>query len=164
MNSPFIWIQYILIQMSPPESIFLIENRWNHFGFCVRTTANRSMQQFIMLDYCMHFALHLPPGEVEKKSPVILFLDGLASRRNIPSMLYLKENNIFHFYIAFNTSIQGQSNNNGPNVWRLWLQEWGWEHLLWKQSTATLTWLFDSRGKNLWNKKEQIYFILLPTI
>ena len=63
----------------------------------------------------MHLVKHLPSNQGKKRSPVILFLDGHASRWDVPSMLYLMEHNVFPFYIASHTSIQGQPNNNGPN-------------------------------------------------
>jgi hypothetical protein len=77
----------------------------------VRTSKSGSMTQEIFYDYCQHFCGSLP----EHHEPVILFLDGHASRWNTQALKYLHDNNVFLFFFASHTSIWAQPNDCGLN-------------------------------------------------
>jgi hypothetical protein len=77
----------------------------------VRTTKSGSMTQEIFFDYCKHFVSSLK----EEHEPVILFLDGHASRWNTQALKYLFDNNVFVFFFASHTSIWAQPNDCGLN-------------------------------------------------
>jgi hypothetical protein len=78
----------------------------------VRTSKSGSMTQEIFYDYCVHFVSSLPEDEHE---PVILFLDGHASRWNTQALKYLFDHNVFVFFFASHTSIWAQPNDCGLN-------------------------------------------------
>ena len=48
--------------------------------------------------------------------PVLLFLDGHASRWSVKALLYLRENNVFVFCVPSHTTIWSQPNDAGPNA------------------------------------------------
>jgi hypothetical protein len=77
----------------------------------VRTSKSGSMTQEIFYDYCKHFVASLP----DDHQPVILFLDGHASRWNTQALKYLYENKVFVFFFASHTSIWAQPNDCGLN-------------------------------------------------
>jgi hypothetical protein len=77
----------------------------------VRTSKSGSMTQEIFYDYCKHFVSSLE----EEHEPVILFLDGHASRWNTQALKYLFDNNVFVFFFASHTSIWAQPNDCGLN-------------------------------------------------
>ncbi len=77
----------------------------------VRTSKSGSMTQEIFYDYCLHFVSSLP----EEHEPVILFLDGHASRWNTQALKYLFDHNVFVFFFASHTSIWAQPNDCGLN-------------------------------------------------
>jgi hypothetical protein len=80
-------------------------------GVLVRTSKKGSMTQEIFYDYCEHFVGSLP----EDHDPVVLFLDGHASRWNTQALKYLHDNNVFVFFFASHTSIWAQPNDCGLN-------------------------------------------------
>ena len=61
----------------------------------VRTSKSGSMTQEIFYDYCKHFVSSLK----DDHEPVILFLDGHASRWNTQALKYLFDNNVFVFFL-----------------------------------------------------------------
>ena len=69
------------------------------------------MTQEIFYDFCKHFVTSLP----EQHEPVVLFLDGHASRWNTQALRYLYENKVFVFFFASHTSIWAQPNDCGLN-------------------------------------------------
>jgi hypothetical protein len=77
----------------------------------VRTSKSGSMTQGIFFYYCKHFVGSLK----ENHEPVILFLDGHASRWNAQALKYLYQNNVFVFFFASHTSIWAQPNDCGLN-------------------------------------------------
>jgi hypothetical protein len=77
----------------------------------VRTSKSGSMTQEIFYDYCKHFVSSLKNDH----EPVILFLDGHASRWNTQALKYLFDNNVFVFFFASHTSIWAQPNDCGLN-------------------------------------------------
>jgi hypothetical protein len=77
----------------------------------VRTSKSGSMTQEIFFDYCKHFVASLE----EDHEPVILFLDGHASRWNTQALKYLYSNKVFVFFFASHTSIWAQPNDCGLN-------------------------------------------------
>jgi hypothetical protein len=77
----------------------------------VRTSKSGSMTQEIFLDYCQHFVASLE----EDHGPVILFLDGHASRWNTQALKYMFDNKVFLFFFASHTSIWAQPNDCGLN-------------------------------------------------
>jgi hypothetical protein len=77
----------------------------------VRTSKSGSMTQEIFFDYCKHFVASLK----EDHEPVILFLDGHASRWNTQALKYLYQNKVFVFFFASHTSIWAQPNDCGLN-------------------------------------------------
>ena len=80
-------------------------------GVLVRTSKKGSMTQEIFYDFCEHFVGSLP----EEHEPVILFLDGHASRWNTQALKYLNDNDVFVFFFASHTSIWAQPNDCGLN-------------------------------------------------
>jgi len=69
------------------------------------------MTQEIFYDCCKHFVSSLKVDH----EPVILFLDGHASRWNTQALKYLLDNNVFVFFFASHTSIWAQPNDCGLN-------------------------------------------------
>jgi hypothetical protein len=59
------------------------------------------MTQEVFYLYAQHFIESLPPGS----GPVILLLDGHASRWTVQALQLLMENNVYPFFIASHTSI-----------------------------------------------------------
>ena len=88
----------------------------NPYRFACRTTKFDSMTQQIMMDYAMYFIKHLPSDQGKDKNPVILLVDGSASRRDAASPLYFMQNNVFLFILAPHTSVWSQPKDNGPNL------------------------------------------------
>ena len=80
-------------------------------GVLVRTSKKGSMTQEIFYDFCEHFVGSLP----EEHDPVVLFLDGHASRWNTQALKYLDDHNVFVFFFASHTSIWAQPNDCGLN-------------------------------------------------
>jgi hypothetical protein len=80
-------------------------------GVLVRTSKSGSMTQEIFFDFCAHFIGSLP----DDHDPVILFLDGHASRWNTQALKYLHDNKVFVFFFASHTSIWAQPNDCGLN-------------------------------------------------
>jgi hypothetical protein len=70
-----------------------------------------SMTQEIFCNFCKHFVALLP----EERDPVILFLDGHASRWNTQALKCPHDHNVFAFFFASHTSIWAQRNNCGSN-------------------------------------------------
>jgi hypothetical protein len=77
----------------------------------VRTSKSGSITQEIFYDYCTHFVASLK----EDHEPVILFLDGHASRWNTQALKYLSDNKIYLFFFASHTSIWAPPNDCGLN-------------------------------------------------
>ena len=61
----------------------------------VTTTHSGSMTQETFFHWSRHFVMSLPPFDC---GPVILFLDGHGSRWSVPSLQYLRENQVFPFF------------------------------------------------------------------
>ena len=80
-------------------------------GVLVRTSKSGSMTQEIFFDYCRHFVTSL----LDDHEPVVLFLDGHASRWNTQALKYLNDNNVYVFFFASHTSIWAQPNDCGLN-------------------------------------------------
>ena len=70
----------------------------NQFGFSVRSTKNGSMTQDTFYDWCLHFIKHLLEGQGKGGKGHILFLDGHASRWNLPALRLLMDSNVFPFF------------------------------------------------------------------
>jgi hypothetical protein len=87
----------------------------------VRSSKSGSMTQEIFFDYCKHFVASLK----DDHEPVILFLDGHASRWNAQALKYLFGNNVFAFFFASHTSIWAQPNDCGLNKRVHWAIEQG---------------------------------------
>jgi len=79
----------------------------------VSTSSKGSMTQVLFYQFCEHFVESLPSHQGKKGSPVILFLDGHASRWNVAALRYLMLNNVFPFFLASHTTIWSQPNDNG---------------------------------------------------
>ena len=90
--------------------------RRNPYGFSCRTTASGSMTRETILDWAIHFVKNLPKNQGNEKEPVLLFLDGHASRWDVCAIFYLLQNNVFPFFLASHTSVWAQPNDNGPNM------------------------------------------------
>jgi hypothetical protein len=88
-------------------------------GVLARTSKKGSMTQEIFYDFCQHFVGSLP----EEHGPVILFLDGHASRWNTQALKHLQDNNVFVFFFASHTSIWAQPNDCGSNKRVHWVIE-----------------------------------------
>jgi len=61
--------------------------------------------------WCYHFVRHLPEKYGKGKLPVVLFLDGHASREVATALQYLEENNVFGCIIPSHSSIFAQVND-----------------------------------------------------
>eukprot|EP00978_Attheya_sp_CCMP212_P027247 scaffold91161_cov32-Attheya_sp.AAC.1 len=90
----------------------------NPMNFDVRVTPNGSMDKQHFLDWSHHFVCNLPESQGKNKEPVFLTLDGHVSRSNLAAMRYLKENNVFVFFLLSHTSIWSQPNDCGVNLLR----------------------------------------------
>jgi len=77
----------------------------------VQTTHSGSMTQEVFFVYAKHFVKALKPDH----KPVILFLDGHASRWNNNVLQYFMDNKVFTFFLASHTSIWSQPNDTGVN-------------------------------------------------
>ena len=69
------------------------------------------MTQEVFFVYAKHFVNVLPPNH----GPVILFLDGHASRWNSHALQYFMDNKVYPFFLASHTSIWAQPNDAGVN-------------------------------------------------
>jgi hypothetical protein len=88
----------------------------NPMNFDVRVTPNGSMDKQHFLDWSHHFVKNLPESQGKGKEAVFLTLDGHVSRSNLAAMRYLKENNVFVFFLPSHTSIWSQPNDCGVNL------------------------------------------------
>ena len=84
----------------------LTSERWtiglkNLPDILVQMTASGSMTQEVFMMYARHFVESLLPGH----GPVILFLDGHASRWNHHALKFFMDNKVFNFFLASHTSI-----------------------------------------------------------
>ena len=75
-----------------------------------------SMDKKTFLDWSHHFVVNLPDTQGKGKEPVFLTLDGHVSRSNLTAMRYLRENNVFVFFLPSHTSIWSQPNDCGVNL------------------------------------------------
>ena len=73
----------------------------------VRTSKSGSMTQEIFCDCCKHFVSSLKVDH----EPVILFLDGHASRWNTQALKCLLDNNVFVFFFASHAPVWAQPND-----------------------------------------------------
>ncbi len=99
---------------SPTETV--TSSRWtvgleNLPDIKVETTNSGSMTQEVFMTYAKHFVETLPAGH----GPIMLFLDGHASRWNKYALKYLMDNRMFMFFLASHTSIWAQPNDAGVN-------------------------------------------------
>jgi hypothetical protein len=85
----------------------------------VASTFSGSMTQEVFYLYAQHFIESLAPGS----GPVILLLDGHASRWTVQALRLLMENDVYPFFIASHTSIWGQPNDCGINKRFHWALE-----------------------------------------
>ena len=83
----------------------------NPLGILPRTTKSGSVTHFLNL--AKHFVDSLP--KAVKGKPVLLILDGHASRWSISAIRYLLSNNVFVFYLMGHSFIWRQPNNCGAN-------------------------------------------------
>ena len=74
------------------------------------------MTQETMMDFAINFIKNFKESLGKGNIPVILLLDGHASRWNVESLIYFIENNVYPFILASYTSIWSQPNNNRPNL------------------------------------------------
>jgi len=75
----------------------------------VETTNSGSMTQEVFMVYAKHFVEALPA----EHGPVMLFLDGHASRWNKYALKFLMDNCVFAFFLASHTSIWARPNDGG---------------------------------------------------
>ena len=73
------------------------------------------MEKKEFVRFIFHFVKHLPPGQGKGGKPVLLTLDGHASRWCPLAMEYARENNVHIWCIASHTSVWCQPNDVGPN-------------------------------------------------
>jgi len=99
--SPLITRQRFLDGMSLPE-------------VTVASNTSGSSTQETFYHYCQHFVSSVLP--VAKREPIILLLDGHASRWNTQALLLLFHNRIFPFFLPSHTSIWSQPNDAGINI------------------------------------------------
>jgi len=79
----------------------------------VLNTAGSSTQE-TFYHYCQHFVSSAVPAG--KRAPIILLLDGHASRWNTQALRLLMSNRIFPFFLPSHTSIWSQPNDAGINI------------------------------------------------
>ncbi len=79
----------------------------------ISNTAGSSTQE-TFFHFCQHFVASVQPPN--KREPIILFLDGHASRWNTQALRLLMRNRIFPFFLPSHTSIWSQPNDAGINI------------------------------------------------
>ena len=87
----------------------------NPLGLTLTTSSSGSMTQENFYFYAKHFISNLPSDQGKKKLPVVLFLDGHASRWNVAALRLLMNNNVYPFFLPSHTSIWSQPNDCGVN-------------------------------------------------
>ena len=81
-------------------------------GIKVATTHSGSMTQEVFYKFAQHFVNTLP----ENHGPVLLIVDGHASRWSLQALQLLLTNKVYLFVIASHTSIWAQPNDCGLNL------------------------------------------------
>lgn len=91
------------------------EKEWqrNPLGILPRTTKTGSVTQERFLDLAVHFVQSLP--KAQRGKPVLLILDGHASRWSIAAIRYLLAHNVYVFYLPGHSSVWSQPNDMGAN-------------------------------------------------
>jgi len=84
----------------------------NPMGTTVVSTSGGSMTQSTFYNYAEHFVANISTDH----EPLILFLDGHASRWSISALRLLLNNNVFPFFLPSHTSIWSQPNDCGVNI------------------------------------------------
>jgi len=80
----------------------------------VISNSSGSSTQETFYHYCQHFVASVPPPN--KRDPIILLLDGHASRWNTQALRLLFTNCVFPFFLPSHTSIWSQPNDAGINI------------------------------------------------
>ena len=80
-------------------------------------TPNGSMVLELFEKWC-HFFVHecLEPGQGTRQRPVLLFLDGHASRWTVAGLGYLREHHVYPICVPSHTTIWSSPNDAGPNA------------------------------------------------
>jgi hypothetical protein len=107
-----------LVPFKPTNKSFLdayVENNEN--GYLVLVTPNGSMTKKAFMHFSKHFVHYIDKDpDRTNGEPVILMLDGHASRWNENAINYLTDHGVYLFFHPSHTSIWSQSNDNGTNL------------------------------------------------
>ena len=140
-------LQYLLGLADPSPTPREAHDR-NPHGIMVRTTKEGSMTEETMLDYAMHFVKYLP-SEPSQRGPVLLFLDGHASRWSVPALQYLFNHQVHVFFLPSHTSMWSQPNDNAVNKSFHHYMAWATEELRRGKTQAT-TYFFNEVFRKAW--------------
>jgi hypothetical protein len=88
----------------------------NPSGIEVAVTSSGSMTRALFPRWCKHFVKNLPEGQGKGRDPVILFLDGHASRWSYTGLEYLYDNNVITICLPSHTSVWSQPNDAAQNA------------------------------------------------